>query len=271
MLKFVCLLCLLTVAQTAHLQQNWKLNWQIQMDSTAIWDISNLNQAFIYQNQNIQKLDINGKMMLQESFKSIGIIEKIDALNPLKIILFSEDQQTICYLDNALALQGDCINLSDQNINLATSISSSSQTDRIWIYDEPNARITLITLRSNQSQLVQNITGLLDLKTIVNIQETGNKLFVYDNSNQVAWFDIFGNFMDASSFSSKVIYPIEDLFLVASNKEIYLVDLLDEEKKQLFFQGEGFLDGDIQKMKVVGSTLYIQTKSQFYCFQLEKV
>ena len=220
----------------------------MELDSTAIWDVDPIHQSIIYQNQNIQKRDAKGQIMLQESIKSLGNIQKIDAQNSLKIALFSEDQQSICFLDNALALQGDCIYLSDLNISLAASMSASIQTDRIWVYDEPNSKIELITLRNGQGQQIQNVKGLLNMKSIVNMQEIDNRLFLFDTENQVAWFDQFGNFIDVATLTQTVD--------------------LNSEFVSFFFAGDALLDSKVLKMKVSGERLYIQTQKTLYCFKI---
>ncbi|TSJ41629.1 hypothetical protein [Fluviicola chungangensis] len=249
-------------------QQIWKELWHLELDSTAIWDIDPIHQSIIYQNQNIQKRDAKGQIMLQESIKSLGNIQKIDAQNPLKIALFSEDQQSICFLDNALALQGDCIYLSDLDISLAVSMSASIQTDRIWVYDEPNSKIELITLRNGQGQQVQNVKGLLNMKSIVNIQEIDNRLYLFDEENQVAWFDQFGNFIDVATLPPhKPVYPIQDYFLISEGKNIQTVTI-DSEFVSFFFAGDLLLDSKILKMEVSGDRLYIQTLKMLYCFKI---
>ncbi len=268
MYRSLFLLTILALPCLGFGQQSWKELWHLELDSTAIWDIDPIHQSIIYQNQNIQKRDAKGQIMLQESFKSLGNIQKIDAQNPLKIALFSEDQQSICFLDNALALQGDCIYLSDLNVSLAASMSASIQTDRIWVYDEPNSKIELITLRSGQGQQVQNVKGLLNMKSIVNMQEIDNRLYLFDEENQVAWFDQFGNFMDVATLPpNKPIYPIQDYFLIADGKTILAVNI-DAEPVSTFFLGETVLDSLILKMEVSGERLYIQTKKMLYCYQI---
>lgn len=268
MSKFFFSCFILALPCLGFCQQTWKELWHLELDSTAIWDIDPIHQSIIYQNQSIQKRDAKGQIMLQESIKSLGNIQKIDAQNPLKIALFSEDQQSICFLDNALALQGDCINLSDLNINLAASMSASIQTDRIWVYDEPNSRLELITLRSGQGQQVQNVKGLLNMKSIVNMQEIDNRLYLFDETNQVAWFDQFGNFIDVATLTpNKPIYPIQDYFLIAEGKNIQTVNI-NSEFVSFFFAGDLLLDSKILKMEVSGDRLYIQTQKMLYCYKI---
>jgi hypothetical protein len=268
MFKILTLLFLSFFSNSTYSQQEWKQLWRLEVDSTAIWDIDPIHQSIIYQNQSVQKRDAKGVLMLQESIKSLGNIEKIDAQNPLKIALFSEDQQCICFLDNALALQSECIYLSDLNISLAASMSASIQTDRIWIYDEPNSKIDLITLRNGQNQQIQNVKGLLNLHSIVNMQEIDNRLYLFDEENQVAWFDQFGNFIDVATLTpNKPIYPIQDYFLIAEGKNIQTVDL-NSTFVAFFFEGDALLDSKILKMETSGDRLYVQTQKSLYCFRV---
>lgn len=253
----------------AFTQEKWVLLWKTNMDSTAIWDTDGLSQCYVFQRQNIQKLSASGKLMLEESNKSYGDIEKIDALNPLKIAFFSESQQRICFLDNALALQQNCINLSDLDVNLGTTISSSGQTDRIWIYDEPNQRIELVTLRNNQSQIIQNINRLLGFDHIINIQEINNLLYVFDDKHQIAWLDQYGNFIDALTLPSfGAAYPIQDYILFSEDKKIQAIHTVTEDK-QLFFD-QDLIDSSIIKFKTFANLIFIQTKTTLYCFTLKK-
>lgn len=268
MFKIGALLLFFSLSSAIYSQQKWKELWSLDIDSTAIWDIDPMHQSIIYQNQNVQKRDAKGQLMLQESIKSLGNIQKIDAQNPLKIALFSEDQQSICFLDNALALQTTCLYLSDLNISLAASMSASIQTDRIWVYDEPNSKIDLITLRNGQNQQVQNVKGLLNLHSIVNMQEIDNRLYLFDEQNQVAWFDQFGNFIDVATLTpNKPIYPIQDYFLIAEGKNIQTVDL-NSEFVAFFFEGDAILDSSVRKMEVSGDRLYVQTQQRLYCFRV---
>jgi hypothetical protein len=249
-------------------QETWVQQWKIAMDSSSIWDIDPLNQTYIFQQQNIQKLNSVGKVILAESNKSYGNTEKIDAQNSLKIAFFSESQQRICFLDNALALQQNCINLSDLDINLGTAVSASGQTDRIWIYDEPSQLIELVTLRTNQGQLIQNINRLLGFKNISEIQEINNKLYIFGNDFQVAWLDQYGNFIDAITLpQNKGVYPLETTFLYAQGKKILAFNPVDETSLS-FFDGTTLLDSPIRKLKVNTDLLFIQTSTSYYCFKI---
>lgn len=262
------LLTLFGINFTGFSQKNWQMQWSVPIDSNAVWDIDNIRYCYIFTNQTFRKIDVNGKTILQESYKSLGDITKIDAQNPLKIACFSEGQQSICFLDNALAVQNDCVDLNDLNVDLATGFSASLQTDRIWVYDEPNSKLLIITLRTGQSQVSQNVKSLLELGIVTDIQEIDNRLFLFDDHNQVAWFDMYGNFMDYTQLpESAFIYPLKNNFLVGNQREIIAYDV-NGQKIELFWKDPTPGTEFIRKIKIEGDCLYVQTKSTLTCYRL---
>lgn len=264
------LLCILFISSLigCFAQKKWEFQFSIPLDSTSIWEVDGSNNAYVISENLIKKYDIKGKLWGQQSIKSIGTIEKIDARNPLKIVVFSEDQQRICYLDNALAVQKECIELNDYDVQLATTFSSSIQTDRVWIYDQLNSEIQLITLRNSQKQSIQNIKGLVDLGEITELIEYNNELFIVDTANQIARFDNFGNFIDVVSIPTKgTIKPADDFYMCNSDYSILLYGY-DGLEKEVFFMDNGKLTSTITDFQYTGTRLYISTLTEIYCFEL---
>ena len=249
-------------------QTTTKLIWQIPVDTDAIWDVDNIRYCYVYSNQNIRKIDPSGRTLLQASYKSLGDISKIDAQNPLKIAFFSEGQQKVCFMDNALALQNDCLDMSDLGAELVSAYSSSVQTDRIWIYDEPQSRLMLVTLRNNQSQLSQNVKSILDLGIVQNIQESENRLFVFDDKNQVLWFDLYGNFMDYVVIpNAEYIYPVGNHFLAVEGNVLNAYNI-DGELTEKLTRFDLKNDKKILKLSINSDFLFLQTSTSLSCYQL---
>lgn len=265
--KILFFVSFFTLAYQGYSQSSWKQVWKIPMDSNAVWDIDNLRYCYVYSNQSFKKIDQQGKIILQESYKSFGEITKIDAKNPLKIACFSEGQQRICFLDNALAQQNDCVELNDLGIELSAAFSASLQTDRVWIYDEPNSKLLLVTLRTGQSQQSQNIKGLLELATIEDMQEIDNRLYVFDANNQVVWFDQFGNFMDYVQLpASKLVYPFNQLLLIEEENQIVVYDL-NGVKQEIFWSNDIENTESPVKIRINSDLLFVQTQHSLICYR----
>ncbi|ASS50121.1 MAG: hypothetical protein A3D31_11165 [Candidatus Fluviicola riflensis] len=246
-------------------QQSWKQVWTAPIDSTAVWDVDQAGNAYLVDKQTISKLDTAGKQLLTQSTKSMGTIAKIDASNWMKIAIFSEDQQRICYLDNALAFQPGCIDLAEFGVNLAQHFSTSAQTDRIWIYDQLNSELQLITIRNSQRQIVQNLASLVDLGTVLQLIEFQNKLYLFDNRGQVITLDNFGSFLSAQTVAGTHIQPFATGFL-ASDKQF--IRFSDEETELLTPFFELVSGEEIKWFCFVGKRLFVSTATQLISFEL---
>jgi hypothetical protein len=244
----------------------WTLRWELPVTTEFTWDADQAGNVYLFDEFSVSKLDTAGKKLLTQSTKSIGTIAKIDASNWLKIAIFSEEQQQICYLDNALAIQPGCIDLTALGVNVAQQFSTSAQTDRIWVYDQLNSELQLITIRTNQRQIVQNLKSLIDIGNVVQLTEFQNTLYLLDDRGQITTFDNFGTFIGSMSISSTWVQPFNTGVLTAFGSTINFTDS-DGEITQPFFELPGET-ADIRRFVLVGKHLYLSTKDAFYCFQL---
>ncbi len=183
----------------------------------------------------------------------------------MKIAVFSEEQQQVCYLDNALGIQPECIELAETGVTLAQYVATSNQTDRIWVYDQLNSELQLITLRSNQRQIIQNLRSLVDLGAITQLFEYENVLYIVDDTGQVASFDNYGTFINGFQLKADYVQPFAKGWLFSKGSVITATDG-EEEKTSGFFElssGEA-----IVRFFFTGKWLYISTADQLYCFVL---
>lgn len=171
--------------------------YTIPLDSGAVWAVDLSQQVYLYQQQNISRWTPQGKLSLEQSIKQIGEISSIDATNQLKIAVFSEQQQQVCFLDNGLALANDCISLSDFEIEWANLFCTSNQTDRFWIYDQINNELTLLSTSVQQQQQIQNLKQIVDIGALELMVEKENNLYIIDEHNVLVHFDIYGTLINS--------------------------------------------------------------------------
>lgn len=245
------------------LKTQLELVWSIPIDETNVWDNDDAGNIYLFRNQAIVKLDSNGRQLLTQSTKSIGQIAKIDATNWMKIALFSEEQQQVCYLDNALGLLPDCIELGELGISLAQNFSVSAQTDRIWVYDQLNSELQLVTLRTSQRQIVQNLSGTLDMGSIREMIEYNNMLFLLDQKGKVAVFDNFGSLYDAYNITAQSVFPLDKLFFFVQDNKLFYQTI----DRPVFVMSLP-VEGTIQHFSTVGNRLLISTENTFYSFRV---
>ena len=72
----------------------------------------------------------------------LGQINKVDILNPLKIVLFYENFNTIILLDNQLN-ETEKINFSENQIPIIANAMGIASQNQLWIYNSLNQQIGL--------------------------------------------------------------------------------------------------------------------------------
>ena len=84
---------------------------------------------------------------------SLGRIAKVDLQNPLKIVLFYEDFNTVILLDNQLNKITE-INFSQNNIPIVVTFIGMSAQNQLWIYNALNQQIGLFDYLKNEYKTV---------------------------------------------------------------------------------------------------------------------
>jgi hypothetical protein len=143
--------------------------------------------GFSYQIKNNIFSKIKGNEVFEFKSISLGNITKTDILNPLKIILFYEDFNTVILLDNQLNKITE-INFSQNNIPIVVSAIGMSTQNQLWVYNTLNQQISLFDYLKNEYKTVS--TPLTE--AIKYYQTEFNTFYWIDKKNN--WFscDIFG-------------------------------------------------------------------------------
>jgi len=143
--------------------------------------------GFYYQIKNNVFSKIKGKEIFEYKNVSLGKITKVDLQNPLKIVLFYEDFNTVVLLDNQLNKITE-INFSLNNVPIVVSGIGMSTQNQLWIYNTLNQQIGLFEYLKNEYKTVS--TPLTE--PIKYYQTDFNTFYWIDKKNN--WFscDIFG-------------------------------------------------------------------------------
>ena len=191
-----------------------------KLDSTALVTDSFLGYdqfGFHYSIKN----NVLSKNNKDESFEykniSLGKPKKIDIQNPLKIMLFYENFNTIILLDNQLS-ETQKINLSENEVPIMATATGIASQNRLWIYNSLTQEIGLFDYLKNTFQsITPSFQG--DLK---HYKSDFNTFQWVDNNLNWYAVDVFGK--------------ITSLGKVADFEQIQIV-----EKQCLLFSKEGKL------------------------------
>lgn len=123
----------------------------IAIDADTFIGFDGFNNCF-YTKDNVlfKKVD---SLSLQYQNLSLGKISKVDILNPLKIIVFYAEFNSVVILDNQLN-EVQKISFSKLETPVLASAIGVSGQNKLWVYDTLNQYIGLFDLTTNQYQKI---------------------------------------------------------------------------------------------------------------------
>ncbi len=174
---------------------------------------------FITDNTFIKK---NATVTLEYKNVPLGKIAKVDLENPLKIILFYENFNTVVTLDNQLN-ETQKVNFSEIEKPIVVNAVGLASQNRFWIYDNLTQQLGLYDyLNGDYTVLTQSFQGNLKY-----YQSDFNYFIWIDEKNNGYTCDVFGKITKLESlpvFDSIQIMSI-DLFIYSKEQKLYLQDL----------------------------------------------
>ncbi|MBU2019329.1 MAG: hypothetical protein KJ941_06770 [Bacteroidetes bacterium] len=213
----------------------WSKIQEFDLPENAVWHSDVIGNLFVADKDRLTKIDTNGTKLYSQSIKSLGRISRIESINALKIILFSEEQQLIAFTDNTLTSIQGMMSLSELGFGYVTMIAASNQPNKIWVFDQINSKITLFDLsNTKQSQEVDNLRGLLKSKEITRMEERDGKLFLSDNEHQLFILDTYGSLIDLHKLGMEAQFELMDrTILLINDGRIEEYDLISRKKTQI--------------------------------------
>lgn len=173
------------------------------------WTIDGQRNLFICSGNNVIKKAIQGDRKFNQTFKSLSDIQSIAPINAMKILLFSELQQSIAIVDNTLTQQGDLLDLSELGFSNVSHICVSNRPNLIWVFDQFRSNLCLVDF--NQQKIIQQVQNILgDESGIVQMLEYQDKLFVLFESGTVNCYDFLLNFVETYELTKSDQFQIRN-------------------------------------------------------------
>jgi hypothetical protein len=220
------------------------------------WNIDNMgNLTFLYKGI-MTKVDSTGQTLFTQSIKKVGNRPQILSINSMKTILFSEDQQTLCVLDNTLTVNGKCKELDAFGVVYASLVATSARPNLIWVFDQSNSTLSLINIISDKvEQQVKNFNGLMDSKiSIVGMLENDNKLYVWNSNKVVYEFDMLLNLVAEHQVNAIPLSFIGEFLAAVEGERIELLRPADDEKRAIASP-----EKEVRNFYATGKYFYFET------------
>ena len=185
----ILLLLFIACSFSAVSAQNQKISTTlISQFTTDIDDFLGYDSfGFSYHIKNNVFRKTKGNEVFEYKNVSLGNITKVDILNPLKIVLFYEDFNTVVLLDNQLNKMTE-INFSQNSIPIVVPSIGMSTQNQLWIFNTLNQQIGLFDYLKNEYKTVS--TPLTE--GIKYYQTDFNTFYWIDKKNNFFSCDIFG-------------------------------------------------------------------------------
>jgi hypothetical protein len=195
-----------------------KIN-SISIDADAFIGYDQLDSYYFTKNNVLYKQV--GEQVINYMNVGLGKLKKVDIINPLKIVLFYEDFNSVVFLDNQLN-EKQKINFSDLNTPIIAHAVGMAAKNSIWYFDLNNQKIGLYDYEQNKQ-----IPLSQPLSTSITWYQS-NLNYFYWRDNQSTWnsIDVFGKI-------KKIEENVTDEFLILSGKE-YIIHKKNDNESALF-------------------------------------
>ncbi|WP_072988099.1 hypothetical protein [Flavobacterium segetis] len=185
--------------------------------------------------------NVFSKISEQETFQyknvSLGKIAKVDLQNPLKIVLFYENFNTIVTLDNQLN-ESQKINFSESSIPIVVTAIGLSAQNKLWISNSMNQQLGLYDYLNNN----YNTISVPFIEPSKIYSSDFNNFYWIDAKNNFYSCDVFGKvtFIELIPDFESISIINENKFLYSKNAVIILRDIEKDKNYQIEISEKSF-------------------------------
>jgi len=258
-----CAICSLVYSQQLTLLETFVTPTPIDT-----WTIDGQSNLLVVSENNIQKKTINGERRFNQTFKSLGNIQSISPINAMKILLFSDVQQSIAIVDNTLSQQGDIIDLSDLGFSNVIFICTSNRPNLIWVFDQFRSSLNLVDFQ--KSQIIQSIQNVGNKDhSILELKEYQDHLYVLFSDGMMNRYDFLLNFSGSYTLENCQQFGFWDeqiIYLDANATSLHFipVDMRASERKP-----DWQIGSSISSFIIQGNLLGIQKGQEISIYSIK--
>lgn len=161
-------------------------------------------------------------LILQYKNLALGKITKVDLQNPLKIMLFYENFNTVILLDNQLN-ETQKISFSENQIPIVVAGTGMAAQNRLWIYNSLSQQIGLFDyLKNEYKPITVPFTGKLKY-----YESDFNYFQWIDENHERFACDVYGKMADLGKLPDfdRVRFASDDWLLYSAANQLFALDL----------------------------------------------
>jgi len=263
MTKGLFLILFLTLGVSA--QDKWMAVDTFPLTETSVWAVDLVGNLYLSDMDVLSKYDTSGQKSFSQSFKALGRIADIQAINTMKLLLFSAEQQSFALVDNTLSAANTSYELSDLGFGYVSLMAASAQPNKLWVYDQLNSKLVLLDYgRSGQQQELLNIRGILGASEIKLMFERDQKLYLQDGQHKVYVLDLYGSLLHlVDDIHGPLMHGEKDkLYWNHAEEGLLELDIATGEKRKIAMPLQ-----PIEKWEGTVQILYLQKGTSLFKFK----
>ena len=217
---------------TFHLHaQEFVLVKSEQLKASTFVGIDSYKNKYFVKDMVLYKQGPDGKFSFNDF--QLGNISSVDIINPLKIVVFYEDMNTVLLLDNKLNLIEQIrFNNLPEFINISTATNAGNS--KLWVFNIDSQQLELYNYNTNSKAVVsQPFSGKL-----ISQSSNFNYCFVL-TENKIRTFNSYGSLLSEIA--------VEGFDKIIQHNKI----ILGLSKNELFLIAENELDTEILSVKPI--------------------
>jgi len=158
-----------------------------------------------------------------------GNITSVDITNPLKILVFYGDFNTILFLDNRLNELTDPLNFTVTSVSAHIAFASISSDDSLWLYSMDDNVLRRWNHQTKKIQFVSQPISFYD-DTIIPIKQLSNyKTYWLIGKKKVLLFNEYGTYLGTKKADhAEDLYPHENGLIYIKDHKLYYQNSAEE-------------------------------------------
>lgn len=217
-----------------------------------------LSNTYLVHGFELEKYDSTGRFVTRYSNNRLGNTEFVDASNPLKIMVWYADFQTVVFLDRNLTELGR-LNVAQAGWPAVRSLASAADGN-LWVYDEASTQLLKISTAGEKLLESQplNLEFSQRFSPICIRDDGGQAVFISDPVQGVALFDPFAQLDKVLDIKGLRRFEVENGLLVyLKNDGIHLESQRGLLSKKIPLPKKAALENTV--LGVSKKRLYLQT------------
>lgn len=208
-------------AQQQKINPSWISSEALQADYFVGYDNFGWKYFIVNNTFNKQK----DSLILQYKNLSLGKIRKVDLQNPLRIVLFYENFNTVVILDNQLN-ETQKVNFSENPVPIVVAATGMASQNRLWVYNSLSQQIGLFDyLKNDYGAVTVPFTGKLK-----HYESNFNYFYWIDEKDHRFACDVYGKVFEYGKVPHFDQFQIasENWFLYSKADKLYAYDVRND-------------------------------------------